>query len=609
MLEYWWNAKNMPSSSNWLQVIASEEQPKLNTLPSCVSLSNIKSDNYVRLVAADITVDDKEQYSGKLKVFRGLDLESEHELGGIPAAIESLYIDETESKTPILAVAIAESILFYRHMKPYFKYTLPELEILDAEREIWRKLNIVRQEDQESFVEALKAYERPKLCRKSQRLLQLLPEERYNFIRDQGEGPLNRFANVIALKCLARVSRGHSQPPSHLVVATDNGEVLIIEPQSFGILYKATVCPDTPPSVLAVHGTFETDFCIIIATRYGSVYLLRKACPEAQEIFKLSQPMTGLVLLPIDQTIVVAAMNKRLLCYSKKGKQLYLIPLGKQPICLNSINLQHLGLTLICVALEGGLVQFYMQKYLVDEFETNGTVSSMLFGRMGWEEYVLCLTTIEGDLIVKILKRTATFEPHQDLSTRNILELGIEDDMVDASILEKPKKSSIFVEQIAREKKNAKITYGSFQVELWRLRHTAARATVSALNSSEQTTSIDITHAPVKLSAEVCGVGSIFRVYLTIQNLSTYKMASNLTVLIHSDRHHYTTVKSLAKLPCILPGIPLKIDFEVVAVINPNDKLPPHSLTPDNSHIRIMLIKAQQTKPLIAAVIAIPATI
>ncbi|KAI9581551.1 hypothetical protein GQX74_012876 [Glossina fuscipes] len=639
----------MPSSSNWLQVIANEEQPKLNTLPSCVSLSNIKSDNYVRLIAVDITVDDKEQYSGKLKVFRGLDLESEHELGGIPAAIESLYIDETESKTPImyikaipyksvLAVAIAESILFYRHMKPYFKYTLPELEILDAEREIWRRLSIVRQEDQENFVEALKAYERPKLCRKSQRLLQLLPEERYvnvlpkkkhpykklqNFIRDHAEGPFNRFANVIALKCLARVSTGHSQPPSHLVVATDNGEVLIIEPQSFGILYKATVCPDTPPSVLAVHGTFETDFCVIIATRYGSVYLLRKACPEAQEIFKLSQPMTGLVLLPIDQTIVAAAMNKRLLCYSKKGKQLYLIPLGKQPICLNSINLQHLGLTLICVALEGGLVQFYMQKYLVDEFQTNGTVSSMLFGRMGWEEYVLCLTTIEGDLIVKILKRTATFEPLQNLSTRNIL--GIDDDMVDATILEKPKKSSIFVEQIAREKKNAKITYGSFQVELWRLRHTAARATVGALNSSEQTTSNDITHAPVKLSAEVCGAGSIFRVYLTIQNLSTYKMASNLTVLIHSDRRHYTTVKSLAKvsynasynvlvkttliLPCILPGIPLKIDFEVVAVINPNDKLPPHSLTPDNSHIRIMLIKAQQAKPLIAAVIAIPTTI
>lgn len=91
-------------------------------------------------------------------------------------------------------------------------------------------------------------------------------------------------------------------------------------------------------------------------------------------------------------------------------------------------------------------------------------------------------------------------------------------------------------------------TYGSFQVELWRLRHTAARATVDALNSSERTISGDITHAPVKLSAEVCGVGPVFRLYLTIQNLSTYKMASNLMVLLHADRRHYTIQKSVAKV-------------------------------------------------------------
>ena len=91
-------------------------------------------------------------------------------------------------------------------------------------------------------------------------------------------------------------------------------------------------------------------------------------------------------------------------------------------------------------------------------------------------------------------------------------------------------------------------TYGSFQVELWRLRHTAARATVDALNSSERTISGDITHAPVKLAAEVCGVGPVFRLYLTIQNLSTYKMASNLIILLHADRRHYTIQKSMARV-------------------------------------------------------------
>lgn len=63
---------------------------------------------------------------------------------------------------------------------------------------------------------------------------------------------------------------------------------------------------------------------------------------------------------------------------------------------------------------------------------------------------------------------------------------------------------------------------------------------------------------------------------------------------------------SRPQLPSILPGVPLKIDFEIVAVLDPNLKLPPHTLTIENSQIRVMLLKARQTKPLIAAVIAMP---
>lgn len=225
-------------------------------------------------------------------------------------------------------------------------------------------------------------------------------------------------------------------------------------------------CPDITPSMLAVNGCFETDFCIAIATRYGSVYLLRKSANEGQEIFKISFPLTGLVLLPIDQTIVVTSMDKKLLCYSKKGKQLYMVNLEEQPICMTMVNLTHLGLTLICVALQGGLVQFYMQKFLVDEFQLGATVSSMIFGYLGLEEHVLCLTTLEGDLVIKILKRTATFEPNQKLSGRGMPHIS---DMVKNSVLDKPKKSSIFVEQVAREKQNAKCKYTYLELFLKQL--------------------------------------------------------------------------------------------------------------------------------------------
>ncbi|XP_067644193.1 Bardet-Biedl syndrome 1 protein isoform X2 [Eurosta solidaginis] len=502
----------------------------------------------------------------------------------------------------VIAVAISESVLFYRNLKPYYKYTVPGLEAEELEGDLWRKLATVRVEQQPALVEELKTIARPKLSRKSQKLIQLPQEEQNDFIIKYTDATVMHHANIVALSCLQRIS-SDANPPSHLVVATDNGDIYVLEPQSFGLIYQAKTCAyETVPSMMAVHGTFETDFCIVIATRYGGVYLLRKSIKEGQEIFKISHPFTGLMLLPVDQTITVCAMDCRLVCYSKKGKQLYVNKLASLPVCMIPISLPHLGLTLCCVALEGGLVQLYLQRFLVNEFHMVSTIGAMCFGHTGHEDYVLNMVSVDGEIFVKILRRTAGFDPNELMALKENLDKKIKVE----SILEKSKKSSIFVEQAAREKQNAKATYGAFQAELWRLRYVAARATVDAINSSESTISGDITHAPVKLSAEVCGVGPEFRLYLTIQNMSSYKMASNLTVLLHADRRHYTIAKSLAKLPSILPGVPLKIDFEVIAVLDPIDKLPPHTLTPDNSQIRVMLLKARQAKPLIAAVIAMP---
>lgn len=45
--------------------------------------------------------------------------------------------------------------------------------------------------------------------------------------------------------------------------------------------------------------------------------------------------------------------------------------------------------------------------------------------------------------------------------------------------------------------------YHNFQTELWRLRLTAARATVDTINLADSTISGDIGNAPIKLAAEV----------------------------------------------------------------------------------------------------------
>ncbi|KAH8367266.1 hypothetical protein KR200_006170 [Drosophila serrata] len=597
------------SAPNWLHVDTEDEasRPQLTTLSSCMTLSDVQCDGYVRLLAADISLDDAaEEPSATLKVFRGLKLKQEQPLPGIPTAIESLYIDESEPKTPVIAVAIAESVLFYRHLKPYFKYTIPAQDSEDLELEVWRKLPVMKQDTHPALLESLRNIDHAKLSRKSQRLLQLGEEEREAFITMHKDSPVGRGGSIVAMCLLKRIS-SDANPPSHLVLATDSGSVLILEPQGFNLVFEGQTCGDETavPSLISVQGTYETDFCIVVATRNGGVYLLRKTQSEGQEIFKLGTPLTGLLLLPIDQTIIASTMDNRYLCYSKRGKLLYQVPLQDLPVCILPLPMTHLGLTLVAIALKGGLVKFYLQRYQVDEFALSETVDAMLYGRMGMEDHVLTLITQSGDIVVKILRRVSRFEPKPgDLGNKR---LGSEHGSnVDASILDKPKKSSIFVEQAAREKQQAKATYGSFQVELWRLRHTAARATIDAINSSESTISGDLTHAPVKLSAEVCGSGPAFRLYLTVQNLSSFKMASNLVVLLHADRRHYSVPQTLARLPSVLPGVPLRVDFEVVAVLDPLDKLPPATLNPDNSQIRVMLMKAGQAKPLIAAAVSMP---
>lgn len=149
-------------------------------------------------------------------------------------------------------------------------------------------------------------------------------------------------------------------------------------------------------------------------------------------------------------------------------------------------------------------------------------------------------SNLDGSLIIKILKRTAEFRIETvDYNTRPVERQGT---------LQIPKKTKVFVEQTIRERENAPGIYNNFLTELWRLRLTAARETVDVINSAESTISGDIGHAPIKLSAEVCGLGPIFRLFLTIENMSAHQLAGNLAILLHADHRHYHLEQAYCKV-------------------------------------------------------------
>lgn len=111
---------------------------------------------------------------------------------------------------------------------------------------------------------------------------------------------------------------------------------------------------------------------MVIASREGPLCMLQKGWLEGRQIVKIDYPIVGLALLPIDQTIIVVCMNNSLECYSKKGKRLWTVELMESALCMETVHLAHLGMTLVCVALRGGLVQLFLQKNLVDQFSVSG---------------------------------------------------------------------------------------------------------------------------------------------------------------------------------------------------------------------------------------------
>lgn len=104
--------------------------------------------------------------------------------------------------------------------------------------------------------------------------------------------------------------------------------------------------------------------------------MLRKGWLEGKQIFKLDMPALGISLLPIDQTIIVVCMNSSLDCFSKKGKKLWSVELAAPAVCMVPVTLEQTGQTLVCVALRGGLVQLYLNKVVVDQFNVSGRLMS-----------------------------------------------------------------------------------------------------------------------------------------------------------------------------------------------------------------------------------------
>lgn len=164
-------------------------------------------------------------------------------------------------------MAVGPSILFYRNVKPYYKFTVPTLPVEALEQDIWKKLPHELPANIVNLINDLKSIEISKLSPQSQKLIALSNTNRDNFIKENPELKPERLSVIVAMTTIFK-NVEEEKSPMCLIVATETGEIYVLESQSFNILHESRVCTfKSTPDLLSASGCFNSDYKIIISTR------------------------------------------------------------------------------------------------------------------------------------------------------------------------------------------------------------------------------------------------------------------------------------------------------------------------------------------------------
>ncbi|XP_069036467.1 Bardet-Biedl syndrome 1 protein isoform X2 [Lepisosteus oculatus] len=483
----------------------------------------------------------------KLKVYRGTSLVSENTLLDLPTGLVAFLMDQHEPRTPAVAVASGPFIYIYKNLRPYFKFTLPPLEVNALEQEVWSQAREDKIDPMslKEMLEGIREKADVPLSVRSLKFLMLEPQEMEAYVNLHKQQPVRRQTVITCIGTLKK-NMADEDAVSCLVIGTESRDVLVLDPEAFTILHKMSL--PSVPTFMDVTGQFDIEFRITVACRNGNIYILRRESTKPKYCIELSSHPVGLVR--VGKNVVVGCTQETLHGFTQKGKKLWTAYLPA-PITTMSLMDHHArGFQAVLVGLTNCQVHMYCDKNLVGVIKTPDMVTSICFGRYGREDGALIMTTKGGGLMVKILKRTAAFED-RDTTPGPPAAQSVR--------LNVPKKTKLYVDQTLRERESAVAMHRAFQKDLYRLRLASARAYVKALESSLTPMSSSLSE-PLKMNAVVQGLGPSFKLTLNIQNTAACRPVMNLAVSFLYDESLYSMKSAFFKIPLLIPGLNYPID-------------------------------------------------
>ncbi|XP_054167725.1 Bardet-Biedl syndrome 1 protein homolog [Oppia nitens] len=589
------------ASNKWL-LANSDPSANLYTIPGCIALADMMGDGDYKLLIADLGFSGLNGGGGggsgkpKLRVYRGTTLHTESTLVDIPSGIAVFYTEGQDPQSPAIAVASGSYLYVYKNMKPFYKFCLPTHEVNPTEMDAW-----LQAKDQKIDAQTLKDLLNnirletgdTGLTSRSQALISMTTddsEQMDQFVqlyRDQ----MIHLKRQTVITCLSTIKKtvNDENAVSCLIIGTENRDIYILEPDAFTILVSATL--PSAPVFIESNGLFDVEFRLLVSCRDAHIYTIKRGYKSGRLCVQLSSQPVGLVKM--NNNIVVATMNKTLSTFTTKGNCLWSCEQPAMITAIEAIDVERQSLRLIAVALDCKQVHIYQDRHKVDILDTDDTIVAMKYGRFGREDSTLVMVGRAGSLTIKILKRTAKFTFKEFIEAPG----GGGQGGGYNSKLSIPKKTKLFVDQTMREREQSIAIHRTFQHDLYRLKLMAARSYVKAISTSLNPMSSNAID-PLKLSAQVHGLGPIFRLILELQNTSADTPSINLLMTFQCDLRIYSLDRSVIRVPFLAPGIiyPFATRVECVSKMNISDI------------IKVLVVRDDEIVPLITAVINMPAS-
>ncbi|XP_074028565.1 Bardet-Biedl syndrome 1 isoform X1 [Leptinotarsa decemlineata] len=577
--------------SRWLEAY-SQQNADLTTLPGNAILTDVLGDGNYNLVITDIKFNGRNR--SKMKIYKGT-LVIDLSLPDIPNSLISFYTDQLEPKIPAVAVACGSDLLIHKNNKPYYKFQVPQSSMSSLEIECWKNIsegaNSIKDEQIEKLKKDLETVPYDKLSNRSQEILTMQKSEIAEMVYNCSSKDFFKESPITCMTTLRKNSNDEHEV-SCPVLATESGNIYILDPQAFTIVHQAnTNTTKVTPFSMKSTGIFNVEFRIFVACREGHICVLRRGWLEGKSIIHMTTNIVDFVVVPEELFVVVATTDKLISCFTKRGSKLWSITIIDHITCMCLAPLYHIRINLVAVGLKNGSIHFFHGRKFVDQTSVTDAPSVITFGQLGQEENVLVVITMAGTVIFKILKRTADF----NLNTVENVPL------FQSKPLPLPKRSKLFLEQSIRERSAALEIHQTFQQDLIRMRLNAARELLQ-----QHTYQSDIVNQKeqIKLSAQVLGLGTKFTVIFTLENMEANTAVTGISMILHVKPSNYDCTPNNITIPLLQPNFSYKMKVDVEEKSSGNQLTVVQST--ESSIIRVFIMRKFQSQPILAATINMP---